>query len=197
MPLLSKIFLTILLLLCFGLAVWFIHHELRTPPDESEVMDRQLELVRVGRYDKAIRVSETWMKDSRRDGSHDAKLYQPIAMASFGQAWSKPTGKRESIRQADLNLGKALDLYNHENAGGLRVDHFQIGRGREQLGDLFNAYKCWYYRKAAEEATRQLSVVKGDSYEADGRKFPLEPLRRDINRQKSADTPCANTGKNG
>jgi hypothetical protein len=130
-------------------------------------------------------------------------LYQQIGIAYFGKAWRKPTGKRESIRQADLNLEKALDLYNQENAAGLRVDLFEIGRGHEQLGDLSNEDKCLYYRKAAEELTRQLLLVKGDSYEADGKKFPLEPLRRDINqhldavREKSADTRCANTDKNG
>jgi hypothetical protein len=203
MPPASKILLTVLLLLCFGFAVCFIHHELRTPQNESEVMDRQIELVRASRCDKAIQVIETWMKNSRRDISHDGMLYQQIAIAYFGKACSKPTGKRESIRQVDPNLEKALELYNHENADGLRVDLFEIGRGHEQLGDLCNQYKCWYYRKSAEELTRQLSLVKGDSYEADGKKSPVEPLRRDINqhldavREKSADIPCANTDKNG
>jgi hypothetical protein len=169
--------------------------------NESEVMDRQIELVRASRYDKAIQVIETRMKNSRRDVSHDGMLCQQMAIAYFGMACSKPTGKRESIRQVDLNLEKALELYNHENADGLRVDLFEIGCGHEQLGDLSNQYKCWY--ESAEELTRQLSLVKGDSYEADGKKFPVEPLRRDINqhlgavREKSADIPCANTDKNG
>jgi hypothetical protein len=203
MPLASKTFLAILLLLCSGFAVWFIPHELRTPQNESEVMDRQIEPVRAGRYDTASQVIETWMKDSRRDVSHDGMLYQQIAIAYFGKAWSRPTGKRESIRRADLNLERALDLYNRENAAGLRVDLFEIGRGHEQLGDLSNRDKCLYDRKAAEGLTRQLLLVKGDSYEADGKKFPPEPLRKDINqqldavREKSADTRCANTDKNG
>jgi len=202
MPLASKIFLTILLLLCFGLAVSFTHHELRTPQSESKVMDRQME-PRVGRYDKAIQVIETGMKDSRREVSRDGMLYQQIAIAYFGKAWSTPTGKRESIRQADFNLAKVLDIDNRENAVSLRVDLFEIGRGQEQLGDLSNEYKCSYGRKAAQELTRQLATVKGDSHEADGKNFPLAPLRRVINRhldavrEKSADTLCANTGKNG
>jgi hypothetical protein len=121
----------------------------------------------------------------------------------FAKAWSKPTGKRESIRQADLHLEKALDLYNKETPGGLRVDLFEIGRGHEQLVDLSDEDKCLYYAKATAELTRQLALVKGDSYETDGKEFPLGPLRRDINkhpdavRKKSAKTSCANTNQNG
>ena|ERR1700751_5596349 len=203
MPPASKTFLTILLLLCFGFAVWFSHHELRTPQNDGEVMDRQRELVRAARCDKAIQAIETCMKDSRKNVSRDGMLYQQIAIAHFGQAWSTSTGKRESIRQSDLNLEKAIELHNRENAAGLRIDLLEIGRGHERLGDFSNECKCLYYRKAARELTRQLSLVRGDSYAADGKKFPLEPLRRDINqhldavREKSADTRCANTDKNG
>ena len=180
MTLPSKIFLAVLLLPCLGFAACFVHHEMRTPQNEREVMDRQIELVRAGRYDKAIQVIETWMSNPRRDVSHDGLLYQQLAVAYYGKAWSKPTGKRESIRHADLNLQKALDLYSKENAPGLRVDFFEIGRGHEQLGDLSDEDKCEYYAKATEELTKQLALVKGDSYEADGRKFSLDPLRRDI-----------------
>jgi hypothetical protein len=38
-------------------------------------MDRQIELVREGRYDKAIQVNDTWMKDPQRDLSHKRLLY--------------------------------------------------------------------------------------------------------------------------
>jgi len=169
MPQASKIFLTILLLLCFGFAVWFIHHRLRTPQNQSEVMDRQIELVRAGGYAKAIQVIETWMKDSRGDLSHDGMLYQQMAIAYFGKARSKPTGKRESIRQTDLNLEKALDLYNQENAAGLRVDCLRSDAGTNSWEIFPTSTKCLYYGKGDEELTRQLSLVKGDSCEADGK----------------------------
>jgi hypothetical protein len=203
MSLASKILLAVLLLPFLGFAAWFIRYEMRTPQDEREVMDRQIELVRAGRYDKASQVIETWLTDPRRDASRDGLLYQQLAVAYFGKAWSKPSGKRDSSRQANLNLEKELNLYNRENAAGLRVDLVSIARGHEVLGDLSNEDNCLYYAKAIAELTRQMTLVKGDSYEADGKKFSLDPLRRDINkhldgvRDKATKAGCPSVaGKN-
>jgi len=65
MTLASKIFLAVLLLPCLGFAAWFTHHELRIPQDEREVMDRQIELLRERRYDKAVQALQTWLNDPK------------------------------------------------------------------------------------------------------------------------------------
>ena len=195
MPLSSKVFLSIFLLAVFGFAVWLVHQEVRTPQNEREVMDRQIDLLRAGRYDKAVQVIQTWMNDSKRDASRDGLLCQQVAMAYIAKAYNKPSGKEEAIRQAELNLERELDLYNKENVATLQVDLLEIGLAHEALGDRSDTDKCWYYGKALEELTRQLSLIVGDSYESDGKRFPLEPVRRKIKERLGAvDEKAAKTG---
>jgi hypothetical protein len=125
MTLASKIFLAVLLVPCLGFAVWFIHHEMRTPQNECEVMDREVDLLRAGRYDKAGQVIQNWMNNPRRDLSGDGTLYHQLAMVYIAKAWHAPVGKDESVHLAALNLDKELDLYNRENPTSLRVDYLK------------------------------------------------------------------------
>ena len=179
MPLSSKLFLSIFLLAAVVFGAWLIRSELHTPQNEREVMDRETDLIRTGRYDNAIHVLKTWIDDPKRDVSRDGLLYQQIAMAYIAKAYNKPTGKEEAIREAEVNLEKELDLYNKENVATLQVDLLEIGLAHEALGDRSDKDKCLYYGKAREELKRQLSVIERD-FEADGRKLPLEPTRRKI-----------------
>jgi len=78
----------------------------------------------------------------------------------------------------------------------------EIGLAHEALGDRFDTDKCLNYGMGREELKRQLSLIKGDWYEADdGRKLPLEPTRRKIKErleavdQKAAKSGCPETVK--
>jgi hypothetical protein len=186
MTLASKVFLFAFLLACLGFAAWLIHHELRIPQNEREVMDRVIELMQEGRYDKAVQIVQAWIKDPRRDTSHDGSLYQEMAIAYIAKANRALTGRSEAIRQAELNIEKQLNLYNKENVISLRLDLFEISKAHEVLGDLSDKDKCLYYGMAEQELDRQSSLIHGDFYEADGRKFPLAPVRRDINKHLDA-----------
>ena len=144
MPLSSKVFLSIFLLVSLGFASWLIGRELRTPQNEREVMDRVIELMQEGRYEKAVQILQAWINDPRRDASRDGLLYQELAIAYIAQANRVPTGRSEVIRQAALNLGRQLDLYNQENVTSLRLDLLEIGSAHEALADLADKDKCLY-----------------------------------------------------
>ncbi len=197
----SKVSLSIFLVTSLGFGTWLIRHELHRPQNEREVIERTIELTREGRHDKAIQVVQTWISDPRRDVSHDGLLHDEIAVICIAKAFHRPTRKSEAIRQAEINLEKELDLYNKENATSLRLDLFEIGRGHELLGDLSDKDKCMYYEMAKEELDRQSSLIQGDFYVADGGKFPLAPVRRDINKhldavkEKSSKAGCPSAGK--
>jgi hypothetical protein len=69
MPLSSKVFLAIFLLVSLGFASWLIRRELRTPQNEREVMDRVIELMQESRYEKAVQILQAWINDPGRDAS--------------------------------------------------------------------------------------------------------------------------------
>jgi hypothetical protein len=201
MPLSSKVLLSIFLLVSLGFASWLIRRELRTPQNEREVMDRVIELMQEGRYEKAVQILQAWINDPRRDAYRDGLLYQEMAIAYIAKANRVPTGRSEVIRQAALNLGKQLDLYDKENVTSLRLDLLEIGSAHEALADLADKDKCLYYGMAQQELDRQSSLIQGDFYVADGRKFPLAAVRRDINKhldaikEKSAKAGCPSSDK--
>jgi len=203
MTLSRKILILALVGACLAFTAWLVHRELRTPQDQSQVINRMIELLREGRYDRAARVGQTWMNDPRRDVSHDGLLYQQIAMVYMAKAYKKPTARSEALRQAELNLENQLDLYNKENVTSLRLDLFEIAGAHEVLGDLSDKDKCLYYGLARQELHRQSSLIHGDFYEADGKKFSLDPVRRDVNKHrnavkaKSSKAGCTNADKNG
>jgi hypothetical protein len=124
-----------------------------------------------------------------------------MAIAYIARANRVPTGRSEVIRQAALNLGKQLDLYNKENVTSLRLDLLEIGSAHEALADLADKDKCMYYEMAQQELDRQSSLIQRDFYVADGRKFPLAAVRRDINKcldavkEKSAKAGCPSGDK--
>jgi hypothetical protein len=201
MPLSSKVFLSVFLLVSLGFASWLIRRELRTPQNEREVMDRVIELMQEGRYQKPVQILPAWIDDPRRDASRDGLLYQEMAIAYIAKANRVATGSSQVIRPAALNFGKQLGLYNKENVTSLRLDLLEIGSAPEALADLADKDKCLHYGLAQQEFDRQSSPIPGDFYVADGRKFPLPALCRNIDKQldavkeKSSNAGCLSAGK--
>jgi len=177
-----KLFVLVLLVICLAFAAWFVQHELRTPRNQRQTLDRMIELQKQGRYDKAVQVVQTWMNDSAHDVSHDGLLYEQIAMVLIAKAYKNSCTRQESVEQAERNLEKAIDLYNRGEPKGLQVELFEFGRGYEVLGDLSDRKKCQYYEKANQALLRQSSLIEGDSYTADGKTFRLDPLRADVSK---------------
>jgi hypothetical protein len=203
MALSSRILVSAFLLAFIAFATWFIRGELHTPQNEREVIDREIDLLRAGRYDKAIQIIQNWMNDPRRNMSRDGLLYHQLAMVYIAKAWRAPVGKDEFVHRAARNLDKELDLYNRENPTSLRVDLLEIGLAREVLGDLSETDKCNYYGLARQELSQQLLLMAGDFYEVDGRKLPLAGARRKVNehldaaKEKSSKAGCPNMSNNG
>jgi hypothetical protein len=139
-----------------------------------------IELQREGRHDKAVQVVDTWMNDSRRDVSHDGLLYHQIAMVYIVKAYKKPATRVESVHQSELNLQKALGLYDKKKPQDIDIELFGIGGAYEILGDISDKDKCRFYEIAIRAFERQLPLIKGDSYTAYGKTVPLEPVRGDI-----------------
>jgi tetratricopeptide (TPR) repeat protein len=180
-PLKFLLLIVVAALLVF--AGWLAYHETRIPQNQGEVLNRMIVLQKEGRYDKAVRVVQTWMTDSRRDISKDDLLYFQIAMLYIAKAYKKSSTKEESVHQAELNLQKAMGLNKQED---LDIMLFEIGGAYELLGDASDKDKCRLYEIARQTLERQLPLIKGDSYTTYGHTTPLEPVRRDIRKHLEA-----------
>src|SRR5260370_648152 len=121
-----KFLLLVVVAACLVLAAWLAYHETRIPQNQGEVLNRMIELQREGRYDKAVQVVQNWMKDNRRDISYDEFLYQQIAMIYIMKAYKKPKTRDDSIRQSELNLQKALGLYDKKKPQDIDIELFGI-----------------------------------------------------------------------
>jgi tetratricopeptide (TPR) repeat protein len=175
-----KFLLSIVVGACLVLAVWIAIHEGRTPQNETEVLNRMIELEKEGRYDKAVQVVQNWMSNSRHNISNDGTLYDQIAFAYIAKAYKKPATRDESVHQAEMNLEKALGFFDKKKRGDIDIDLFEIGGAYEILGDVSDKDKCRFYEIARHAFERQLPLIKGDSYTAYGKTIPLEPVRADI-----------------
>ncbi|SRR6266436_4008324 len=182
----SKVLLLTLLVPFVALAAWLAYHETRIPQNESQVLNRMIELQREGRYDKAAQVVQNWMKDSRRDTAHDELLFQQIAMVYIAKAYKKPGSRGESIHLAEMNLEKSLDLFEKEESKDNDPWLFEIGGAYEILGDVSDKDKCRLYEIARQALERQLPLIKGDSFTAYSKSLPLEPLRAEIRKHLDA-----------
>ncbi len=169
-----------LLIACVISGAWLTYHETRTPRNQTEVLNRMIELSKERRYDKAVQVVQNWMKDSRRDSSTDGSLYQQIAIVYIEKAYKKPSTRADSVHDAEASLEKALAFFDKTASGELSLDLYTIGRGYEALGDISDEGKCRYYGEAQQLFVRQLPLIKGDSYTAYGATIPLEPVRVEI-----------------
>jgi tetratricopeptide (TPR) repeat protein len=182
----GKILLSIILVPSLvAAAAWVIYHETRVPQDERQALNRMIELQKEGRYDKAAQVMEIWMRDSRRDTSHDELLYGQIAFVWIAKAYTRRS-KDESIRRAEENLQRALNLYDGQSHNELSLEPFEIGGSYELLADIADRDKCRLYATALELLERQLPLIKGESYTAYGHTTPLEPVRRDVRKHLDA-----------
>jgi len=181
-----KILLFALLVPFLILISWIGYHETRTPQNQEEVLTREIALLREGRFDRAAKVIQFWLRDSRRDISHDGLLYDQMAMIYVAKAYKRPLSREESIHQAELNLEQSLRLFDLQNQNDLSLDLFEIGGKYELLGDISDKDKCRLYEKARTLLLRQLPIIRGDSYTAYGKTIPLEPVRADVRKHLDA-----------
>ena len=86
----SKVFLPIFILICLSVGIWLVQREIRVPQNQGDVLNRMIELQKQGRYDKAVSVVQTWLKNPRRDASHDGFLYGQIAFVYIAKASKRP-----------------------------------------------------------------------------------------------------------
>jgi tetratricopeptide (TPR) repeat protein len=170
--------------LAIGLAVltflWF--YKAPAPQNQDQALKRAIELQKWGRYDAAAKVIQSWMQDVRRDVSNDDFLYQQIAMIYIAKAYRRLGSRDESVRAADANLQKALEVYDKQEPKAHDVELFGIGGGYELLGDLSASNKCKFYYNAKETFVRQLPLLQGDSFIEYGHTFDLKRARAEVQR---------------
>jgi tetratricopeptide (TPR) repeat protein len=181
-----KVILTALVAASAILISRLAYHETRTPHNQTEVLNRMIELQKEGRYDKAVKVVQDWMNKNARDDYRDGMLYGQIAVVYITKADKRPATKNESVQLAKENLEKELNLFDKQGQGELSVDLFEIGGSYETLGDIADGDKCPFYQKARELYEKQLPLIKGDSYTTSGKTFSLEPVRRDVRKHLDA-----------
>jgi len=167
-------------------AAWIVYHETRVPQNQTEVLNRMIELQKEGRYDKAAQVVQRWLTDGRRDSSKDDLLFQQIAIVYLIKAYKKPASREDSFREAERNLEKALETLDRQKPEDNDIGLFGVGGGYEQMGNLATKGKCHYYERAKQCYVRQLPIIKGESYTAYGSTIPLEPLRKEIRKHLDA-----------
>jgi hypothetical protein len=126
------------------------------------------------------------MKGLHRDTSRDGFLYQQIAMIYIVKAYKKPKTRDDSIRQSELNLIEAQRLFDQQHALDEDTSLLGIGGAYELLADMSDKDKCRLYETGRRALERQLPLIKGDSYTADGKTFPLEPLRAEVRKHLDA-----------
>jgi tetratricopeptide (TPR) repeat protein len=168
------------------LAAWFVFRDWPPPQSGSEALTRAIKLQEKGRYDKAAQVLQTWMEGTSRNTSHDGFLYQQIAMIYIAKAYKKPSTRDESIHEAQLNLEKSLDFLNRRDPEDNSAVLDGIGGAYEIMGDVSEKDKCQLYEKARQAFERDLLLIKGDSYIANGTTIPLEPVRVEIRKHLDA-----------
>jgi hypothetical protein len=181
-----KFLLLVVVAACLVVAAWFVFRQRHTPKSASEALNWAIELQQAGRYDKAVQTLQMWMKGPNRDTSRDGFLYQQIAMIYIVKAYKKPKTKDDSIRQSELNLIEAQRLFDQQQVGDNDSSLFGIGGAYELLGDMSDKDKCRLYEIGRQALERQLPLIRGDSYTAYGKTFPLEPLRADIRKHLDA-----------
>ncbi len=181
-----KILSSTVLVVLSVLAAWIVYHETRVPQNQTEVLNRMIELTKEGRYDKAIQIVDRWLTNGRRDSSKDDLLFQQIAIVYFVKAAKKPASREDSLREAERNLEKALEVVEKRNPEEIDIGLFDVGAGYEEIENLATNGRCRYYEKARDCYIRQLPMIKGESYTAYGKTFQLEPLRREIKKHLDA-----------
>lgn len=158
----------------------------KPPRSRGEAVTRMVQLQESGHYDDAVRVVQNWMSQERKDTSFDDFLHLQIAMVYISKAYHKQSTRDESLHNAASHLEQALTLYDSKQPDGIDDMLRGIGGGYEILGDLSRKDRCQFYRKARTAFERQLPLIKGDSVTAYGRTMPIEPLRADVRKHRTA-----------
>ncbi len=157
----SKVLLLTLLVPFVALAACLAYHETRTPRNQTEVLNRMIELQKEGRYDKAVQVVQNWISVS-----HDGLRYDQIAFVYIEKAYKQAVNRDESIRRAQESLQKALSFFDGQSQNDLSLEPFEIGGAYEILADISDKDKCRLYEKARKLFVRQLPLITGESYTA-------------------------------
>ena len=165
---------------------WILYYPKPAPQSSDEAVTRMTVLQEDGRYDEAVATVQSWLQNGERDTSRDGILYQQIAIVYIIESYKRPKVREDAVRQAELNLEKSLSLFDQEQSQDIGIDLFGIGGGYEALGDLPVAEKCKFYAKAQQLYERQLPLIQGDTYTANGETFPLEPYRADVRKHLAA-----------
>jgi len=127
-----------------------------------------------GRYDDAIQLGLTLLKDNPRD----EVIYQQIADVYLVRAQKEANNRDEWVGQAISYIQKSLS-YHFDDKDPAGVHLFQDARAFELAGDLTSGNRCDYYAKAKQLLERRSSYLQGDNVTLGGKTFPLEPLRKE------------------
>ena len=158
-------------------------------------MTRMVQLQESGRYDDAVGVVENWMSQHQKDASQNDFLHLQIAIVYTIKTYHRTSTRDESLHNAALHLEKALNLYDSKEPEAVDNMLSGIGGGYEILGDLSQKDKCQFYGKARTAYERQLPLIKGDSYTANGTTMPLESFRADVTKHlKSVEEKLTEAG---
>lgn len=140
-------------------------------PGVAKAATQMTEFATRGDYDRAIQTGLSALKQS-----HDASLYQQLAMVYLMRAYKEPGRREEWARETVLYSEKSL-------AADVQAKDFlnlhEAGRIMEAAGNISATSKCEYYGKAAKAFSDQAPLLQGESINAYGYRRPLAPIRNE------------------
>jgi hypothetical protein len=162
----------LLLLQVAGVAVWqkwFTHESPIPAGDSQDVIARMQEDVRERRYDDAVQVGLSSLKNLPSD---DVVLQQ-IGIVYLRRAQIEGQPERW-VAQAAEYTEKALSV----NPGD-QVNLYSSARALEIAGDFSAARRCAYYARSATLLEQRLPLLTGDHLMMNGQPAAAEPLRQE------------------
>ena len=162
--------LAAVLLLQFAVAtVW--HKWFRREADNSgEVVPRMQELTRERRYDEAVQLGQSTLKNS----SADDTVLQQIALVFLRRAQIEAGDREQYTPQSVAYAEKALAA-NPSNP----MDLYATARVLDIAGDYSPAKRCAYYRRSLSIFENRVQFLTGEAMQVEGKTVPSERLRQE------------------
>jgi hypothetical protein len=159
----------LLILQIAGAAVW--HKWFRRDSDTSGgVIPRMQELTRERRYDDAVQLGQSDLKNF----SGDDTVLQQIALVFLRRAQIEAGDKEQYTAQSVAYAEKALAA-NPSN----QMDLYRTARVFDIAGDYSAELGCEHYKRSVSLFEKRVQFLTGESLEIEGKAVPTQRLRQE------------------
>jgi tetratricopeptide (TPR) repeat protein len=159
----------LLLLQIAGAAIWYrwFRHDAQ---ESSGVIPRMQELTRERRYDEAVQIGQSALKNI----SADDGVLQQIALVYLRRAQIETGDKTQFTGQAVDYSEKALAAKPAN-----QLDFYATARVLDIAGDYSVTLRCEHYERSVSLFEKRLQFLTGESVEVEGKTVPTVQLRQE------------------